>query len=58
MTEKGKVIFVQAGLWAIALATVAVLSWFVLDKRDCEAGGGIYVRGLWGVECIQAARRP
>lgn len=51
----------KATVWIIRavifLALVAVFEWYIAEKRDCEAGGGAYVRGLWWMECVPTARR-
>ena len=37
-----------AGL-LVPLGVVAIIE---AERRDCQAGGGAYVRSVWGYECL------
>lgn len=37
----------------VVLTVVAVSLAVSRSQKDCEAAGGVSVRGLWGYECVQ-----
>jgi len=38
---------------AILIFCAAIIFFLCDEKKECTEGGGVYVRGLWGMECIR-----
>ncbi len=45
-------------LWASIVIVVLVLALLLRGKIRCNRTAGVYVRGLWGMKCVNRYRAP